>query len=381
MKKILLCSLSSFFDSTGEIPYMFKEAGCIVDVLCPEGSWLLSNSFHDHWYQVEEIEDKFINKLFAIVEEYPLEYDWILLLDDATIKLANEKITSEEIFLKIMPITKIENRNILSSKLGLSTICQKFNIATPRFLNYSEIYNVDEIEKQIDFPVLLKEDFSFSGTGIQFCENLESFKSCLDKVRVKEKLVVQEFIEGEDIGLEALFHDGELIMYNVAEVLTYMYNRFSFTTRRNYYQSEPIELLLKQMGKVIGLNSFASIQYIYHKQRDIYYLIEVDCRTNMWMPYSKFTNQNFSHGIKKILYNVPLFQIPKDAKGKVEITIFDRDIRRCIKHKDIKGILQWLTNYHGYWKFLPFYDKKYYKRVFGKLFFDFFKKFKISNGI
>ena len=82
-----------------------------------------------------------------------------------------------------------------------------------------------------------------------------------------------------------------------------MYNRFSFTTRRNYYQSKSIEALLSNMGKAFGLNSFASIQYIYHKERDTYYLIEVDCRTNMWMPYSRFTNQNFSDGIRNILYN------------------------------------------------------------------------------
>ena len=375
MKHVLLCSLSSFFDSTGEIPYMFKEAGCFVDVLCPEGSWLISNCFHDHWFQVEEIEDKFIDKLVSIVEEDSKKYDWIVLLDDATVKLANERITSEEMFLKILPITKIENRALLSSKLGLSTISQKYNIATPRFINYSEIQNIDEINTLLDFPVLLKEDFSFSGTGIQYCDNLESFKSCLEKVRIKENLVIQEFIEGEDIGLEALFRNGQLIMYNVAEVLTYMYNRFSFTTRRNYYQSKSIEALLSNMGKAFGLNSFASIQYIYHKERDTYYLIEVDCRTNMWMPYSRFTNQNFSDGIRNILYNTPLKNALQDSNEKVEITIFDRDIRRCIKYTDFKGIFQWITNYGSYWRFLPLYDKKYSKRVFGKLLSDFSKKF------
>lgn len=376
MKHILLCSISSFFDSTGEIPFMFKQAGCIVDVLCPEGSWLLSNSYHDDWYQSDENEDNYFNILLSIVNETPNKYTWIVLLDDATVKLANERISSEEIFLKIMPITKIENRNILSSKLGLSTICKKYDIETPKFLNYSEIYNIQEIEKQLNFPVLLKEDFSFSGIGIQYCEHQEFFNDFIEKVRVKENLVIQEFIEGEDIGLEGLFQNGILIMYNAAKVLTYMYDKFSFTTRRSYYQNEKIETLLQTLGKAIGLNGFASIQYIYHKERNIYYLIEVDCRTNMWMPYSKYTDQNFSDGIKKILYNTPLKKEPPITNSKIEVSIFDRDIRRCFKNKDFKGIFQWLTNYHGYWRFIPLYDSKYFKRVFKKLFIDVFNKFK-----
>ncbi len=374
MYNVLLVSLLGEFDATGEIPFMFKRAGCTVDVFCSADSWLRSNKYHDRWFETSEIHSDFKNKLLKHVEENPDYYQWIVLLDDAAIKLMNESIQSEYLFKKILPITKIENRAILSSKIGLSVICEKYSIATPQFINYSEENNLQTISQKLHFPILLKENFSFSGIGIQYCADSFLLQDCLNKVTNKTNLVLQEFIEGEDIGVEALFRDGELITYNCAEILAYMHNKFSFTTRRRYYQSDEIASLLKILGKQVGLNGFASIQYVYHKGRNIYYLLEVDARTNMWMPYSRFTGHDFSEGIKKIIGG-DFYNINEPASlHEVEISIFDRDLRRCIKYGDFKGILQWMLNYKGYWRFIRLYDFKIFYRTGKKMLKDLLKK-------
>ena len=371
MYKVLLVSIASFFDSTGEIPFMFKRAGCQVDVFCDEHSWLLSNKFYDQWIEASSEAEIFRNDLIALIEQDPDKYDWVVLLEDVVVKLLNDSVTSEWLFKKLLPLTKIENREVLSSKMGLSVICQKYNIATPGFVNYSDGYSHQTITQKLDFPVLLKEDFSFSGIGVHYCEKPEQFEECLNKVRVKTNLIVQEFIKGDDIGLEALFKDGELITYNCAEILSYMYNKFSFTTRRRYYQNDELTALLKTLGKSIGINGFASIQYIYHPERKTYYLIELDIRTNSWMPYSRFTENDFSEGIKRIATQNLNFIQPKTTSTKsVEVVIFDRDIRRCIKNRDYKGLLRWVFNYKGCWKFIPLYDRRILKRVSKKIAYD-----------
>ncbi len=374
MYKVLLASLLGEFDSTSEIPFMFKRAGCDVDIFCASGSWLRSNKFHDKWIETTEIHEDFKTRLLKLVESNPEYYNWIVLLDDAAIRLMNEEINSEYLFKKILPLTKIENREMLSSKIGLSKICEKYSIATPRFINYSDEHDIEKIAQKLDFPILLKENFSFSGIGIQYCADISLLKTCFDKVKNKTNLVLQEFIEGDDIGVEALFKECELITYNCAEILAYMHNKFSFTTRRLYYQSEEIAALLKVLGKQFGLNGFASIQYIYHKERKIYYLLEVDARTNMWMPYSRFTEHDFSNGINKIIRG-DIYNINEAVSTKkVEIAIFDRDLRRCVKYKDYKGMLQWLFNYKGYWRFIRFYDLIVLGRTTKKMCYDFYKK-------
>lgn len=373
MYNILLVSLTGF-DSTAEIPFIFKTAGCkSVDVFCNRSSWLLSNKYYDNWIESSDDHVEFKNKLINLVEEKFDHYHWVVVLDDASVKLMNESVSDERLFKKILPVTKIENREILSSKLGLSHICQKYDIVTPRYINYSDVEDVQEAAKKLHFPILLKEDFSFSGIGIQYCETADELPACLEKVRVKTNLILQEFIEGKDIGVEALFRDGELITYNCADVLAYMYDKFSFTTRRLYYQDKEITALLKKLGKSVGLNGFASIQYIYHPQRKLYYLIEVDARVNAWMPYSRFTGHSFADGIKRIMAGNLSHVTNKDDEGKkIEIAIFDRDIRRCAKHKDFKGVFKWIFNYKGYWRFIPFYDMKFLRRIIAKLFKDFF---------
>jgi len=369
MPNVLLVSIASFFDSTAEIPNIFKRAGCKVDVFCDKSSWLLSNKFFDNWIETSSNEEIFRDNLLKLIHDKPNYYSWILLLEDVTIKLMNEYIqTDEELFKKIMPINKIENRAILSSKAGLSNICSKYGIPTPGFVSYREGMDVDQIIGQLEFPVLVKVDFSFSGHGIQYCEHPAGLQHCIDNVDNKEGLVIQEYITGKDIGVEALFKEGKLITYNCGDVLSYMNNKFSFTTRRIYYQSREIEAHLQYLGENVGMNGFASMQYVFHPGRNVYYLLEVDARTNSWVPYSRFTGHDFADGIRRIM-NGQLTadeKLPDNYDKHVEIAIFDRDLRRCVKEKDFKGLVKWLINYNGCWKFIPWYDFVYFRRLIGK---------------
>jgi len=375
MYTVLLASFSDFFDTPGEVPFMYKKAGYKVVVFCCDTCWLRSNSFFDEWIDVSKDKEVFANSLINLIKEKGNQFDKVVLLDDETIKLMNENIIEEDLFVKIMPLNKIENRGMLSSKIGMSTVFEKYNITTPRYLNFAEENNYDLIGKRLHFPVLLKVDFSFSGTGIRKCEAPNELEEKINELHDKKNIVIQEFIEGDDIGVEALFSEGELICYQAARVLSYMNNKFSFTTRRIYFRNEKIEKSLQQLGRSVGLNSFASIGYIYHQVRDSYYLIEVDPRTNSWMPYSRFTNNSFIDGLKQIAFgNEKVSSRSNSQENKeTEIAIFDRDLRRCVKTKDIKGIMRWVFNYKGYWRFIPLYDRKYFSRIMNKMVVDLFK--------
>ena len=371
MFTVLLASRADYMDLTGEIPFIFKKAGCIVDVYCTDKGWLLSNSFHDKWIEAPTEEKAFQNTLTGIAESN--KYDWIVPMDDECVKTMNSCITSEETFKKILPLTKIENREILSSKIGLSNACKKYNIPTPGYINYSEMPDIARINKTLNYPILLKEDFSFSGHGIQYCEDASQLPGCLEKVRDTKNLVLQEFIKGKDIGVEALFKNGELVTYNAAEVVEYMLNTFSFTTKRIYAPNKDIENHLITLGKSMGLNGFASIGYLYHPERNIYYLIEVDARVNSWMAYGRFTGHNFTDGVRWIAQGAAAGTKPVLQGKKIEIAIFDRDVRRCVKYKDFKGLMKWVFNYKGYWKFVPLYDLRLLKRILRKMMYDFLK--------
>lgn len=376
MYKVLIVSIASFIDSTAEIPFIYKKGGANVDVFCNKKSWLLSNKFHDNWIDSgeDENESEFLSKLLQIINSNKNYYDKIVTTDDATNKLLNENITDPELFYKLLPLTKIENRKILSSKSGLSEVAEKYQIATPKYSTYSENLDIQKIKEGFSFPILLKVDYSFSGIGLQLVEHADNLEEAIQKVYNTKNMVLQEFIKGEDIGVEALFHQGKLVMYNAANILDYMYNSFSFTTSRSYFRNKKIETLLTELGEKVGINGFASIQYVYSKQRDTYFLIEVDIRTNSWMSYGRFTGQNFSDGIATIIDPARVSHSYPTKNQTINIYLFDRDIRRCIKHRDYKGLLKWVLNANGRWKFIPLYDLKYFYRILSKLLGDFRKK-------
>lgn len=374
MKTVLLGSYNDFFDSPGEIPSMFKRAGYHVTIYCCETSWLKSNVFHDEWIDASKDKKAFADGFISLARAVGERFGKAMLLDDETIKIVNEHLPvgDLDIFQKAMPILNIANREMLSSKIGMSNVFARNGIATPRYLNLSDVSATNEIPKLVDFPVLLKVDFSFSGIGIRKCEAPSQLDEMLAELHDRTNVVVQEFIEGEDIGVEALFHQGKLITYQAARVVKYMLNKFSYTTKRIYFRSERIERLLMEMGEKLGMNCFASIGYIYHKERDIYYLIEVDARTNSWMPYSRFTDHDFSEGLKSIAQG-SMAKCPAKETGKeYKIILFDRDFRRCFKMKDYQGIWRWATNHQGRWKFIPIYDKVLFGRIMKKMMSDFF---------
>ena len=74
-----------------------------------------------------------------------------------------EYIQTEELFKVILPISKIENREMLSSKAGFSNVCERNNILSPKFLIYSDNLDLDIIDNRMNYPILLKQDLSWSG--------------------------------------------------------------------------------------------------------------------------------------------------------------------------------------------------------------------------
>jgi glutathione synthase/RimK-type ligase-like ATP-grasp enzyme len=350
------------WDSCAETPYLLKQAGCNVDVYCSENSWLLSNSYYDNWIFSEKDEQKYALNLEHLVKKN--NYDWVVLTDDVVINLMNTNLTDEVLFCKIMPIKKIQNRFLLSSKVGLSKFCFSNNIDSPNFCVYNNKDDLNSIKNNLNFPVVNKTDFGNAGINMEISNSFEDFQIHLTKIKENNSTLIQEYLKGEDIQVEALFFEGYLVTYLTSTTLSTIGNIFSPITRRNYFYDEKIKPILSKMGEMIGLNGFVNITYI--KFGGKYYLIEVDPRINSWMAHSRFvTSDNFINGVKKIIngdYKKPMQFF--DIKYKdIEVAYFLRDIHRIIKKNRWLDIHKWLFNIKGYWKYIPLYDIRLFNKT------------------
>lgn len=360
--KVLIACLKNW-DACAETPFLLNEAGCTVDVFCSSKSWLISNNYYNHWYESPEDLDDYRSSLIKLVKNK--HFDWVILADDALIGYMNEVI-EPEMFDKIMPIQEISQRNMLSSKKGFSEFCKNNGIDTPGYVIYNGKEDLLAIKETLKFPVINKLDFSWGGTDMFISHTFEEFEANLHKIPINENVLIQEYIEGEEIHVEALFYQGELMTYFTANILQFSTTKFSYTTKKIYFNDTQLEPILRKAGAALKMNSFGNICFLYDKERKKYFLIEIDPRPNSWMPYSRFVGENnFILAVSNIVNG----RIHSSFKGMrlkrdtVEVGLFYKDIRRTLWQKDFKSLIQWLFNIRGYGKYIPLYDKVLMKRI------------------
>jgi hypothetical protein len=102
----------------------------------------------------------------------------------------------------------------------------------------------------------------------------------------------------------------------------------------------------------------------YHSNE--FLLIEADLRPNFWVPYGRFANADFSEAIK-IFSGSRTTPMDLTPGKRVKVALFYRDLIRAFNKKDIKTFAKWLFNYKGFWRFIPTYDKKLFKRLLKEL--------------
>ena len=358
MYKVLLISLVNW-DSLIEIPALLKNGGCSVDIFSIKNSWAMQNKSFDNWIEASGDQEEFVNQVLEFVAKNGDKYDWIIPGDDIIIRLLNERITDEKDFYKILPVTKIENRELLGSKAGFSSLCTKYNIRTPRYMIYNESMTPAAIGDYMKYPFLMKVDKSEGGFGVFGCDDEASLVRNLATVKNKENLVFQQFIQGYDINVEVLYKNGELMVYNYSKTLKIM-GKFGVSTQRLFYQHRELEAELVKIGRDLGVSGFGNVVFMYSEPEKMHYLIEVDVRPNAWMYYGRFTGNNFSEAIKKVIKKDLTLLVPDPAfaNKEIKISLYKKDVYRCIMEKDFKGLFGWLLNKDRKWKYIPFYDGK-----------------------
>ena len=368
MYRVLLISYVNW-DSLIEIPVILTNAGCAVDIFSVKDSWVLQNKYHDSWIEGNADATAFLDELLSYIDKNAGKYNHIIPGDDAILRALNGRITDPSLFYKVMPLTKIEHRQLLGSKAGFSELCAKYNIRSPRYLIYDAALTLARIGEYLGYPLLMKLDKSEGGFGVYLCENEQALAERLASTPDKNKLVFQQFIKGCDINTEVLYHHGELLVYSYSRTLMVM-GKFGVSTQRLFYQNNEVEEVLINMGRSLGLSGFGNVVFMYSEQEKQHYLIEIDMRPNAWTYYGRFTGNDFSEGVRRIINNDLRLVKPTEAQAKQQllISLYKKDVYRCILEKDVKGLLAWAANKDGRWRYIPFYDRKLFNACTGFLF-------------
>lgn len=222
-------------------------------------------------------------------------FDLIVLTDDLTIFAILHSHLSDQIKNRILPVTSKSYWGHLCSKNELSSYLKKSNVLQPHFLVSQSEQELEKDALALDFPLLLKIDFSGGGTGVFECANLEQVRTA--KLPTDSfPLLLQKKILGPVIDLSGFFYQGQVIHFSYAKFLHFQKPTFQPSIVRLYSTRQSIDSQIEEelndLGRALGLHGFVNISCILSEEDDRRYYFEADVRPNTWVNFPYYLNDD-----------------------------------------------------------------------------------------
>ncbi len=353
MPRVLIADIENW-DSLVGVPHLFKRAGCRVDVFCSRDSWLIANNAYDTWYDSAGASDvQYIEHLTAVAEAG--QYDWIVCADDHSVRLAGLRAT-DPLIRSFLPIRNNEALDLLGSKTALSRLCTRFGVRTPAYAIVSSGTELTAALAGFAFPAVLKIDRSAGGNGVFFCADREAAIRTYAKIGEGTTVILQAYVEGDNIAVESLFRDGELVMYASSRVVATIGGEFGPSCERAYFRDPALEIFVAEVGRKFGVHGFSSMTFM--RRAETYFLIEADMRLQAWYAPARHAGVDFSDGIRTFIFGERDAHASRVFKKENATTLylFPRDIMRAVHDGDTRSLFRWMLLRDGRWRSVPWHD-------------------------
>lgn len=329
-------------------------------------------------------DDVVVEELRKIDEKYPDTKKILFSNVDFYVRLV---IYNKERILNIsdnfiIPMTSKNMFDELFNKDSFYKLCEKYDLPCPKTVVFDmEKDNEDKFYIPYDFPIFLKPVNSDVYSRMKFkgrqkgykINSLDEFKSVIKTIRENKyfgKFIIQEYIESldEDMYVFTFYCSkdykvqvctaGKILMHDRSPSLIGNYNAIT-----NFYNEE-LSLKLKSFLEKIKFNGICHFDVIYDRNRDKYYVLEINVRQGRSNYYTAASGVNLASYIVDDYIN----NIDKEftiINNEFVVSIIPKFIlKMCLKEnkKFIKGK-----------KFFRFCLAKYdlnFKRLFNQIKWD-----------
>lgn len=281
-----------------EMPYLLKQAGCQVEVLCPRSNLAIQNGFFDRWIDAGDSMASLLNALVELARDPGYRY---IMIGDDPILWAIYRGPIPALW-HLLPVQNAAALPILH-KLGLAEHCQQHGIPSPAFLRAENRADAFQALHTLGLPLIFKENYSNGGNGVKVFKDAPSCQTFIDSYSFSQPLLAQRFIEGRHVDAEALFKNGCLLQYVCSEILEDNYGPSS--KRRYFPNDERIGHTIARMGHTAGLHGFVNMSLMLDASSQTYYLFEADPRPNKWVPYARWFGRDFAPAFRVFLADGP----------------------------------------------------------------------------
>ncbi|MDP1573701.1 MAG: hypothetical protein Q8L78_02030 [Coxiellaceae bacterium] len=268
------------------IPALLSRAGFCVTVIS-NNTQLKTHRFVKNFIYAATTSDV----IKTAQKQLQHHYNFIAACDEECPRAILHSSFSIKEKLQLLPVIHEKNFSHLYSKIELSILLHKYHFPTPPFMIAQNSADMIRAAQALEYPVMLKIDFSAGGAGVLECQNL---KDVIFAKSLFFPLLIQKKIEGTLISGGALFLNAELIFFECGECVLAKPHPTGPSMIKRYHPSIDEDPLLQKnliaLGKILGANGFVNFTAIRTEQT--YYFIEADMRPNKWIDCSKHYSED-----------------------------------------------------------------------------------------
>jgi ATP-grasp domain len=337
------------------LPSLLWRSGFVVDLITTSPLLGLSRFVRT----VNRVESLEAVAYFARERMRSHTYEWVIAADEGTLHALAKLERPQDAKTNYLPAWDEQCRRHLCSKIGLSRVLSECAVKTPAFRVANDCEEAISAAQELQYPVLLKIDFSGGGQGVFECRN-DSDVLSLNQIFDTGSILVQKKIEGIELDLSAIYFNGALahFTYSIIERTT---AKFGASVLRAYHSLKDIpagifsEMTL--MGLVLGASGFVTVSCIEAADGSGRYYIEADLKPNVWVDYSRFYGENAAPRIRDwFLEHASLTQTSAMSRnthaGPKMIPYFLR-----------LSLFELLVNRYRVWQFIPWEERRLVRRL------------------
>lgn len=113
---------------------------------------------------------------------------------------------------------KLQTVELLHLKDKYRAYAKQIGIKTPKMLKCNKDTKIEQIIKEVGFPLIIKAVDLTTGCGMTKCNNIDEIKPALDFALSKTRedyIIAEEFLEGTNHGFTTLIQNGKVVFYFV----------------------------------------------------------------------------------------------------------------------------------------------------------------------